>query len=171
MRGSHRIPLLSNRFARPASLRYDVAMNRGLRRIALLGSEAPQNVLGLVAFAQFAPRGKLARVRFERERLLVEITSAGAVSLGLFVFLTPRDNAYVPVGAENEAHEYGHSIQSRWLRPLYLPVVGIPSELRVIYAFAHKHLRGRRWGGYYDGFPENWADTLGGVDKALRPRP
>jgi hypothetical protein len=94
-----------------------------------------------------------------------------AVSLGLFVFFTNEDNPYVPVGRENRDHEYGHSLQSRLLGPLYLPIVGIPSELRVLYAFAHRHATGRRWAGYYDGFPEDWADRLGGVDKSLRPPP
>jgi hypothetical protein len=27
---------------------------------------------------------------------------------------------------------------------------------------------GRRWAGYYDGFPEHQADELGGVDRARR---
>jgi len=67
--------------------------------------------------------------------------------------------------------ELGHARQSRLLGPLYLPVVGVPSTIRVAYAFVYKHARGKRWGGYYDGFPEKWADELGGVDRSKRPRP
>jgi hypothetical protein len=93
------------------------------------------------------------------------------MSLGLFVFFTQRDNPYVPVGPENRDHEFGHSYQSRGLGPLYLPIVGLSSEMRVLYAIAHRHLTGRRWAGYYDGFPEREADALGGVDRALRPPP
>ena len=133
--------------------------------------ELPQNALGLLLLSLRFARGHIAAVRFARERVMIEIASDGAVSLGLFVFFTPRDNPYVPVGPENEAHEYGHSVQSRWLGPLYLPVVGVPSIMRVGYAVAYRTITGRRWSGYYDGFPERWADQLGGVDRSLRPAP
>ena len=116
-------------------------------------------------------RGNVGRVAFERERLMIELTSIGAVSLGLFVFHTSRDNPYVPVGRENRDHEYGHSLQSRMLGPLYLAIVGVSSEARVAYAFAHRRFTGRRWERYYDGFPERWADLLGGVDRSMRPPP
>ncbi len=142
-----------------------------MSRSLLFAWELPQNLLGLAALAQFSLRKKVASVRFERERCFVEIDADGAVSLGYFVFYTPRDSAFVPVGAENRDHEYGHSVQSRWLGPLYLPVVGVSSVARVAYARAYKLRTGRRWARYYDGFPENQADRLGGVDRSLRPAP
>lgn len=142
-----------------------------MTRASLLAWESPQNVLGASLLALHFARRTVRRVSFERERVMVEIGSIGAVSLGLFVFFTNEDNRYVPVGRENRDHEFGHSLQSRWLGPLYLAVVGLPSEMRVVYAFVHRHVTGRRWGGYYDGFPENWADRLGGVDRSLRPKP
>jgi hypothetical protein len=138
---------------------------------ALVAWELPQNLLGAARIGLAIARGRVRRVRFERERIMVELSEGAAVSLGLFVLWTDVDNEYVPVGSENRDHEYGHSIQSRWLGPAYLPVVGLPSTLRVLYAVGHRHLLGRRWGGYYDGFPENWADALGGVDRARRPPP
>ena len=134
--------------------------------------ELPQNVLGAVNFALTFARRKVRRARIERERVMVEIEpGANAVSLGLFVFWSPHDNPWVPVGPENRDHEYGHSIQSRWLGPLYLPLVGVPSTARVLYAVAHKTITRRRWGGYYAGYPENWADRLGGADVSRRPPP
>jgi hypothetical protein len=142
-----------------------------LRRAALLVWELPQNVLGAAAFGLRLATGSVARARFERERIMVEIDGDAAVSLGLFVFFTTHDTGYVPAGPENRDHEYGHSIQSRWLGPLYLPIVGVPSVMRVLYAFAYRHVVGRRWCGYYDGFPERWADELGGVDRTQRPAP
>ncbi len=146
-------------------------MRRWFTRAALFVWELPQNVLGAALLASHVARRTVRGVKLERERVMVEIGSIGAVSLGLFVFWTDRDNRYVPVGPENRDHEFGHSIQSRMLGPMYLPIVGVTSELRVVYAFAHRHVTGRRWAGYYDGFPENWADRLGGVDRTLRPRP
>jgi len=49
------------------------------------------------------------------------------------------------------------------LGPLYLLVVGIPSLVRVIYRKFHYKKYGLNWENYYNGFPENWADRLGGI--------
>lgn len=140
-----------------------------LRSAALALWELPQNVLGVVNLAALLARGGVAQMARERGRLMVEITVDGAVSLGYFVFYSAKDNAYVPVGPENKDHEYGHSVQSRMLGPLYLPLVGIPSVSRVGVAVMHRALTGKRWRGYYEGWPERQADELGGVDVSLRP--
>lgn len=141
------------------------------RDLLLYAWELPQSSLGLALFGVQAARGRVKRMRIEEGRVFAEVSGAIAISLGHFVFYSQEDNAYVPVGPENRDHEYGHALQSRLLGPFYLPVVGVTSELRVVYAIAYKHLRGRRWAHYYDGFPEDWADRLGGVDKSLRPAP
>jgi hypothetical protein len=58
-------------------------------------------------------------------------------------------------------HEYGHTRQSRILGPLYLIVVGIPSvSMNILTRIGV--LRADR---YYDRWPENWADKLGGVER------
>ena len=142
-----------------------------LHRAALLVWELPQNALGAIAFAGMLARGGVRTARFERERWMVELAGDGAVSLGLFVFFSTKDNRYVPVGPENRDHEYGHSVQSRLLGPLYLPVVGVPSVMRVFWAMGHFAATGRRWAHYYDGFPERWADELGRADVSARPKP
>jgi hypothetical protein len=134
--------------------------------------ELPQNLLGLLNVSIVAAFRRIERVEFDRERVMIELRpGANAVSLGLFVFWSPHDNPFVPVGRENRDHEWGHTVQSRWLGPLYLLVVGVPSTMRVFYAVAHRAITGRRWGGYYDGWPERSADALGGVDRSLRPAP
>jgi hypothetical protein len=51
------------------------------------------------------------------------IGNQGAVSLGQFIFIFSR---YNDVGFI-ERHEYGHTIQSHLLGPLYLLVIGLPS--------------------------------------------
>jgi hypothetical protein len=53
------------------------------------------------------------------------------------------------------------------LGPLYLPLVGVPSSCRVAYAIAYRALTGRRWDGYFRGYPEDWADRLANVDSTL----
>jgi hypothetical protein len=140
-------------------------------RALLFGWELPQNIVGAFVLAIQTMRGHVMVVSFHQERVFVELRSIGAISLGLFVFFTYKDNPFVPVGRENRDHEFGHSFQSRALGPLYLPVIGIASEARVLYAFVYRHVTGRRWSGYYDGFPERQADELGGVDLTLRPPP
>lgn len=135
---------------------------RTLGRAALLAWELPQNLLGAGLFAVTLATGEVVDVRFERERVMIESTGT-AVSLGLFVFWCRRSNRWHDLDARNRDHEWGHSVQSRMLGPLYLLVVGVPSSARAAYAFVHRELRGTKWDRYYAGFPENWADRLGAV--------
>ena len=58
-------------------------------------------------------------------------------------------------------HELGHTIQSKYLGPLYLLVIGIPSIIWVCLRRMIPILRKRY--DYYDVFPENWANKLSGL--------
>lgn len=62
-----------------------------------------------------------------------------------------------------DAHEWGHSIQSLIFGPLYLLVIGIPSVMRG--SISHWHYNKNDNWDYYNGFPENWADKIGGVQR------
>lgn len=82
----------------------------------------------------------------------------GGVSLGMFLFLSDamldqgEPNAYV-------THEYGHSIQSMLLGPLYLVAVGLPS-----YVWARRFRKKRLWEKgvlYFSHYPESAASRLG----------
>lgn len=58
-------------------------------------------------------------------------------------------------------HETGHSKQSIYLGPLYHIVISIPSVCRF---WVNKlFVKSSEW--YYSGYPENWANKLGGVNK------
>jgi hypothetical protein len=133
--------------------------------------ELPQNLLGLGCLAFHRAAGNIRALERANGRLLIELNGDGGVSLGHFVFHTKHDSSIVPVGPENREHELGHAVQSRALGPLYLPLVGVPSTMRVAYAALYRLRTGRRWAGYYDGWPENAADRLGGVDRSIRPKP
>lgn len=109
----------------------------------------PQTLAGAVAYLLakgkgFRYRGCLAK----RWRL------KGSVSLGMFILLgsslSPEQEKRVLV------HEYGHTIQSLILGPLYLLAVGLPS---VIWAGLSTRRPISR--SYYSVYPENWANTLG----------
>ena len=60
-------------------------------------------------------------------------------------------------------HEYGHTIQSLILGPLYLPIVGIPSLIWSVYY----RRKCRRFPAlqYYSFYTERWADRLGHIDR------
>jgi hypothetical protein len=138
-------------------------MKRRARPWAVLW-ELPQNALGVLTFASERLRGRVVRVERVDGRFVVETTGT-AISLGHLVFWSRRSSRWHDLDERNRQHELGHAVQSRMLGPLYLPVVGVPSTARAMYALGYREVTGRKWTGYYDGFPERWADELGGVQR------
>lgn len=126
--------------------------------------EAPQTALGVALLGAEAARKRIVHIEVEDGRLVVESTGTG-VSLGHVVFWSQADSRWHRLDLRNRAHELGHAEQSRMLGWLYLSAVGVPSTARAAYAFIYREVTGRRWQGYYDGYPENWADRLGGVER------
>ena len=55
-------------------------------------------------------------------------------------------------------HEYGHTIQSLILGPLYLIVIGIPSTLWVFFGAKKRKDKQVAYGSF---FTEGWANSLG----------
>jgi hypothetical protein len=126
--------------------------------------EQPQTALGAAVLLVRWACGLVERVEWAGGRALV-LSRGGGVSLGLFVFYNGRESRWFYPGSGTREHEYGHTFQSRWLGPLYLLLVGIPSFGRGTYAVVYREWTGRRWRGYFDGWPEKQADRLGGVDR------
>jgi hypothetical protein len=144
--------------------------NDWLRVLAQAVWEQPQTAMGLAMLVFGRALGLVERIERRDGRALIR-TRGGAVSLGHFVFYNERENRWFYEGSGVLEHEYGHSFQSRWLGPLYLPLVGIPSVARVLYAVAYREITGRRWRGYFEGWPERQADRLGGVQRlAIKAR-
>jgi len=84
------------------------------------------------------------------------------VSLGTYIIL--------PVRASDDKtinHEFGHCRQSLIFGPLYLLVIGLPSVIRNLWSrlLFKKKIFGEISKWYYSGYPENWADKLGGVKR------
>lgn len=81
----------------------------------------------------------------------------GSMALGMFIFLDERLDNYK---TRTLVHEYGHTIQSIILGPLYLLVIGIPS---FIWANTPYFERNRRRGKYNYSYlyTEKWANYLG----------
>ena len=79
----------------------------------------------------------------------------GGVSLGRYVFTNMQD------GMISYRHEFGHSIQSLILGPLYLIIIGIPSSLL---AYNISDALNKR---YYWFYTEKWADSIAGIDDSI----
>lgn len=92
-----------------------------------------------------------------------------SVSLGMFIFITKEPYFYDKLKAQyNKAelsqrllvHEYGHTIQSLILGPLYLIVMGIPSTIWGFLPNLSKQ-RHEKEISYFSFFTEKWANYLG----------
>ena len=90
-----------------------------------------------------------------------------STSLGLFIFITqnpPGDvracHALTPKAVFDRTlvHEYGHTIQSLLLGPLYLPVIWLPSALWLLLGQKKRHEKGI---SYFSFYTEHWANAWG----------
>lgn len=97
-----------------------------------------------------------------RGAVITEWKRGGGISLGLFVFVAPMSyngEEYDERSAELLTHEYGHTIQSLILGPLYLLVIGIPSFLWASIPYFKKRRRKLKI-SYYSLYTEYWANLL-----------
>ncbi len=129
--------------------------------------ELPQCLLGAAVLGVARASGQVCSICWDQGRVFVRTRGIG-ISLGLFVFWFEEGNRYFRADTLMRRHEHGHTFQSRWLGPLYLLLVGVPSTMRAAYSVAYRELTGRHWTGYFDGYPESWADRLGGISVAER---
>ncbi len=85
------------------------------------------------------------------------------VSLGLFIFVPKepqKDTIKKQAHKRLVAHEYGHTIQSLLLGPLYLLVIGLPSFTWCMLPYFRK-LRKEKKIPYSALYTEKWADYCG----------
>jgi len=118
-----------------------------------------QNIVGLLAFLV------LTIIKPNRKRFYYHGAIAShwkfsfSMGLGMFIFFghSDKDENYQ---SEVLVHEYGHTIQSIILGPLFLFVIGIPS---CVWAFTPKFVKWREQGRYtyFDFYPEGWANKAG----------
>ena len=96
-------------------------------------------------------------------------SNPSSVSLGMFVFVTETPFFYEKLKDEyTEAelsrrllvHEYGHTIQSLLLGPLYLLVIGVPSTVWGFWPSLNRR-RQQEQISYFRFFTENWANAWG----------
>ncbi|MBR5947953.1 MAG: hypothetical protein IKZ82_04780 [Clostridia bacterium] len=122
-----------------------------------------QTLIGFIVFLF-----NIRRRHFYYHGAIVTVWSLlSSVSLGMFLFVSgaekkPKRGAYklkdVP-NSELVVHEYGHTIQSLILGPLYLLIIGLPS---LAWANLPVFIKKRRSGVPYSAFwTERTANSLG----------
>jgi hypothetical protein len=125
--------------------------------------ELPQNALGAivknVSKAEFYTKYKDANVYCWK--------LYSGMSLGKYIFVpsyykkTPPENMHTSI-LHTIKHEYGHTVQSKYLGWFYLLVIGAPS---LIWCTCFEGYRTKTGKSYYDFYTESWANKLGDVER------
>lgn len=117
----------------------------------------PQNLAGLVAFLILSRNHK--HERFHNSFITyVSKENFGGVSLGIFIFMNPdKKDDWLH---DTRIHEYGHTIQSLFLGPLFLLIIGLPSVIWCGLPAFQKY-RKEKDVSYYWLYCEGWANLWG----------
>ena len=124
-----------------------------------------QTLLGLIMFMIYFKSRHFAY----HGAIITEWNTKSSISLGLFVFVTSEPYFVKKYEGQLSAsecssrllvHEYGHTIQSLILGPLYLIVIGIPSTLWGFLPYYNKKRKDERL-SYFSCFTESWANAWG----------
>jgi len=100
--------------------------------------ELPQTLIGVVLVIYFILKGDVQNIETSEGVLVITAKGRwGGVSLGNFII--GSETIAPTVGNYLFMHEYGHSIQSRNVGPLYLLIFGIPSLASVIFRGTNHH--------------------------------
>lgn len=83
--------------------------------------------------------------------------SRGSMGVGMYLFLS--ESSFENKG-DVLVHEFGHSVQSIFLGPLFLPIMGLPSMIWCNLPPFRK-LRKEKGVSYYSFYPESSANYLG----------
>lgn len=119
----------------------------------------PQTLLGLLEFIRHCKEPHYTY----HGAIVTECKINLNLSLGLFVFVTAENNGIKTERLQRVlAHEYGHTIQSLMLGPLYLIIIGIPSWLWCNVPY-FRNMRKKKQISYHSFYTEKWADKLGGL--------
>ncbi|MDR1464417.1 MAG: hypothetical protein LBJ11_03845 [Oscillospiraceae bacterium] len=117
----------------------------------------PQNLAGGIAYLILSRKYRHERFH-EAFVTYIRAENFGGVSLGMFVFMNPdRPDDWKH---DTQIHEFGHSVQSIVLGPLYWIVVAAPSFLWCNLSSCIRY-REEKQVSYYWLFCEGWANLWG----------
>ncbi|MGI6773552.1 MAG: hypothetical protein GX264_03370 [Clostridiales bacterium] len=117
----------------------------------------PQNLAGLIGYLILSRKNEHERFNYAVVTYVAK-ENFGGVSLGIFIFMNSRPN--MDWRHDTRIHEYGHTIQSLLLGPLYFFVVGIPSAVWCSLPPLVKY-RKKNDVSYYTLYCEGWANLWG----------
>ena len=121
--------------------------------------QLPQNVVGLIAKKIF----KAEPYTTHKDANIYSWKFKGGVSLGKHIFVPFKNEDPQSYNVQQYIkHEYGHTVQSKYLGWFYLLVIGLPS---FIWAGCFAEYRKKTGKSYYSFYTESWADKLGGVER------
>lgn len=131
-----------------------------MKEVLLYIWQLPQNLVGLILLLFYKKEKVYHKLNGRTFYYTPEMRSG--ISLGNYIIMNREDME------DGMKHEYGHSVQSRYLGPLYLIVIGLPSIIWNIFdsvivdpIVGYK----KSYEIYYSMPWESWADKLGGVDR------
>lgn len=138
-----------------------------IKEIALWIWQLPQNIVGLITLLIMGHEKVLTAKN--GNKVYFSKRMSGGISLGKYSIISDyyirshmTDKAILDLDVTR--HEaLGHGTQSRYLGPLYLPVVGLQS---IIWAGLYGAVIPYTKNGYYKFWTESWADKLGGIKRA-----
>lgn len=117
-------------------------MNK-LKKLGLYLWQLPQNIIGRLLFWVYS--GYTTKID-DNAIVRISCKMRGGITLGKYIIV--RNSKYIK-------HEYGHTIQSKYLGPLYLLVIGLPS---ILHAAVHRTMCKSK--DYYHFYTEKWANKL-----------
>lgn len=130
-----------------------------MKKVLLYIWQLPQHIVALLVLlctGGFAVKAIPHKTAFVYK---LRVSGGWGVSLGSYILLARGAD-----DAQTRDHEYGHSLQSQMLGPLYLIIVGLPSVVMNLLSRAISSMAKT----YYKRWPESWADKLGGVTRGRR---
>ncbi len=123
-----------------------------MKTILLFIWQLPQIILGHILL-MFYKKSMTDSQRTSLATIYFSSSIRGGISLGNVVIVNKkyrREKKLI-------IHELGHCIQSRYLGPFYLFIVGMPSLARsMLWRFFKLEEN-----SYFNSYPEKWADVLG----------
>ena len=136
-----------------------------IKNILLYIWQFPQNLLGLILILFYRPERKL--IASNGNLVYLSRYMPGGISLGKYSIIS-RGYAYNKTDEEilnldvTKHEALGHGTQSRYLGPLYLLVIGLPS---IVWASLYGDTKWFPYtkNGYYVFYTEKWADKLAGI--------
>lgn len=123
-----------------------------MKKFLLYLWQLPQNLVGLILLMFLT---NIITHTFKNITFYYSKTFKGGISLGNYIIVGSLDEKMVK-------HEFGHSIQSKYLGWLYLPIIGLPS---LIWCILYGSIIKPTPNGYYKFWTERNADILGEVKR------